>query len=495
MTSYQRLKKIFKRLSQLIYLQRILMWDEAVMMPEGAGVARARALATLSRTIHNMLTQKKVKHLLAEASAEEKVSHWDQANLAWMEKIYNRSACISPQLAEALTKAAMSCEQAWRKLRAQNNWIDFLPYLERSFNLIKEVAQRRADALKLTPYDACIDEYAPGFNQKSIDVIFSSLKNVLPNLIQEIIAKQQQDNIIRPIGPFSIEQQKSLGMEIMLALGFDFQHGRLDSSHHPFCSGGPSDVRVTSRYTQDAFLSALYAICHETGHGLYEQGLPLKWRDQPVGHVDSMAMHESQSLLIEMELCRSFSFNQFLAKHVRMHFGESHAYSPLNLYKLVTRVKPGLIRVDADEVTYPLHVILRYEIEKALFANQIQIKDLPAYWDELMMKYLGLSTKGNDQQGVMQDVHWPGGAFGYFPSYTLGRLIAAQLFATYKKMHPQYEINIREGDFKGLHGWLKENVYNYAALLSCNDLLTKVTDQPLVTTYFIDHIKERYLPS
>lgn len=494
MHHYQKLKKIFKRLSHLIYLQRILMWDEATMMPVGAGASRAQAMATLTRSIHRMLTQQKMKTLLVSAK-EESISGWDLANLHWMEKIYNRAVCITPTLAEQVTQASMSCEQAWRKCRAENNWPAFLPHLERLFNLVKEVADRKSDALHLKAYDVLIDEYAPGFNQVSIDAIFSKLKSSLPTLIQAIMIKQQKDKIQDPIGPFPVDKQKLLGIEIMQALGFNFEQGRLDVSHHPFCSGGPRDVRITTRYIQEAFLGSLFAICHETGHALYEQGLPSQWLDQPVGHVDSMAMHESQSLLIEMELCRSFSFNRFLSQHVNHYFGEQPAFTPTNLYQLVTRVKPGLIRVDADEVTYPLHVILRYEIEKGLFNNEIKIHELPAYWHEAMVNYLELSTKGNDQQGVMQDVHWPSGAFGYFPSYTLGRLIAAQLFATYQKSHPNSEEHIQVGNFHSLQNWLKKNVYDFASSLSTNDLLMRVTGNSLDTTYYIGHIKQRYLGS
>lgn len=492
MKDYQKLKQIFKRLSHLQYLQRVLMWDEAVMMPEGAGPSRAQALATLTRTMHKMLISKKTKAFLASAKNEVNLSSWNQSNLYWMEKIYHRAACISPKLTEEATKASMACEQAWRRLRPQNNWTDFLPYLKQSFNLMKEIAHRRAEALHIDPYDTLIDEYAPGFNQKSLDSIFSTLKNTLPVLIQKIMAKQQSDKIQEPKGPFPVEKQKLLGLTVMKALGFDFQQGRLDISHHPFCSGGPTDVRVTTRYSQDEFIRSLYAICHETGHALYEQGLPRKWINQPVGHVDSMAMHESQSLLIEMEVCRSFAFHEFLAPHIRAQFGEQPAFTVENLYKLVTRVKPGFIRVDADEVTYPLHIILRYEIEKGLFKNEITIQDLPAYWDDSMKKYLGLSTQGNDQYGVMQDVHWAGGAFGYFPAYSLGRLIAAQLFATYKTAHPPND-NFKKGNFGLLRNWLKENVYGYASSLSTNDLLLKVTDKNLDTTYFIKHIEDRYL--
>ncbi len=408
-------------------------------------------------------------------------------------KKYHRATCIPPKLIETATKTAVMCEQAWRILRPANNWKEFLPLLEKTFSLSKEIAVRQGQALELTPYNAVIDQFAPGFNQENIDRIFSHLKSTLPILINKIRLKQQPNSILTPSGSFSLEKQKALGLEIMEALGFDFQYGRLDSSPHPFCSGGPNDIRITTRYSKENLIPSLLAICHETGHGLYEQGLPKKWIDQPVGQISSMVMHESQSLLIEMEICRSLPFIEFLSPLIQNLFGYQEAFKPENFYKLITTVKPSLIRVDADEVTYPLHVILRYEIEKCLFNSEISIQDLPVVWDELMTKYLGLSTKDDYTNGVMQDVHWATGAFGYFPAYTLGRLMASQLFVSYRNSNPSYKQDISEGKFKSLQNWLKTNVYSYASLLPTQALLTQITGHELDTQYFIDHIESRYL--
>lgn len=493
MNNYEQLKILFKRLAHLQYLERILMWDESVMMPEGAHEARANALATFNRMMQKMLINKKNKALINSAKAEDGLSSWDVSNLEWMEKQYLRAACIPSDLIEDSTKASVACEQAWRNLKQENNWRDFLPYFERSFALIKEIANRRAEALQVDPYDAMIDGYAPGFNQVSIDAIFLNLKNTLLPLIPRIIKKQQNQNIKIPVGPFPIEKQKMLGLELMKALGFDFKCGRLDVSHHPFSTGGPTDVRITTRYEENDFLKSMMGVCHETGHALYEQGLPREWIDQPVGSIHSMVMHESQSLLIEMEVCRSSAYQEFFTSLLCKQFGKQEAFTKDNLHKLVTRVEPGLIRVDADEVSYPLHIILRYEIEKLLFNGSIKINDIPSYWDNLMTQYFGISTKGNDQFGAMQDVHWPAGAFGYFPAYTLGRLMAAQLFSKFIKSNSLFYDEIKEGNFSSLNNWLNENVYSYASLLPNNDLLIKVTGKRLEMTDFISRIEQRYL--
>lgn len=493
MQSYKKLTTIFKRYSQLNYLQRILMWDSTVMMPRGGAAYRAKSMATLHRTIQKLLTNKKIKDYLTQAKMETNLSDWDKTNLNLMEKQYLRTECIPLSLAEKATQASVACEQAWMKLRAKNDWATFMPYLEQTFLYNKEIAKRRGDALQLHSYDALLDEYATGFNQKSIDAIFASLKNTLPPLLKEIIAKQKNETVTVPSGPFAEHKQKELGLMVMKALGFDFHHGRLDISHHPFCSGGPTDVRMTTRYSESEFLSSLFAICHETGHAMYEQGMPKKWINQLVGQVHTMAMHESQSLLIEMDVCRSSMFYDYILAKVKKEFGDQPAFTAQNLYKLATRVQPGLIRVDADEVTYPFHIILRYEIEKQLFNDELSIKDLPARWHELMTQYLDLATTGKDKDGVMQDVHWPSGAFGYFPAYTLGRLIAAQFFTTYKKQHPDFSDHFNMGNFEPLRNWLTENIYSYASLLPTQTLLQKITGKPLDANYFIDHLKARYL--
>lgn len=492
MKHYQKLKTIFKRLSHLDYIHRIMMWDEAVMMPEGAGESRAQALATLSRTRQQMLISEKTKTFIDKAKEEGDLPPWDSANLAWMEKKYINAADISPKLTEQMSQTSLICEQAWRKYRPKNNWQDFVPFLEQSFELVKEIADRRSQTSGIDPYDLLLDDYAPGFTRQRIDSIFSELKQTLPALAQKSMEKHSSDSILIPKGPFPIEKQKMLGLEVMKALRFDFNHGRLDVSHHPFCSGGPRDVRMTTRYSEQDLLPALFGICHETGHALYEQGLPLEWIDQPVGKVESMAMHESQSLLIEMQVCRSRAFLHFLLPLIQKIFPDQRAFTVDNLYKIITQVKPGLIRVDADEVSYPLHIILRYEIEKGLFKGEITIRDLPVYWDEYMKKYLNISTRENDKDGVMQDVHWPSGAFGYFPAYTLGRMIASQFFSAFAKSHPTCQEDIKRGNFLPLRNWLKDKIHSQASALSTDDLLLKVTGKKLYPGYFIQHVETVY---
>jgi len=465
--AYQQLESIFEKIAYLEHLHAMSAWDEAVIMPSGGGKARAKAMATLDGVIHETLTDAKVGELIEQAKEERLDDPWQQANLQWMKKRYLNATCLPDDLVKALSETTLHSEQAWRTLRAENNWEDFAPLLEKTLALTKESAQCRADVFKKSPYDVLLDDFIPGINQQTIDPIFSQLKNTLPDLVETIIEQQKNRPLIQPEGPFPIEQQKQLGLELMQAIGFDFNHGRLDVSHHPFCSGDPEDVRITTRYNEKEFITAAMGTCHETGHARYEQGLPKKWLRQPVGRANSMAIHESQSLLIEMQACRSPEFMNFLSPLVKRIFGEQEAFDRDNLHHLYTTVRRGLIRVDADEVTYPLHVILRYEIEKELIEGDLKVTDLPNAWDEKMKDYFGHNTDGNYKDGVMQDVHWPAGLLGYFPAYTLGSLTAAQLFNSAKKANPQIPTQLAQGNFSGLERMSIQRLHQSTMINSC----------------------------
>lgn len=491
MKSYQKLETAFRQLAHLKHVGAISHWDEAVMMPPGGGEARAEALAGLQALQHELLVDPKIKQWLEEAKSVALPSLWQQANLRWMENEYLQASCLPTDLVQRSGLAFMRCEQAWRTLRAENNWRDFLPLLSTNVAFIKEIAQIKAAIFGVNPYDSLIDQFSPGLSQAILDPIFTRLTAFLPGFIQQVIEKQAQPQSIA--GHFPIEKQRQLGLQLMRAIGFDFNHGRLDVSHHPFCGGVPQDVRITTRYSESEFVSASMGVCHETGHALYERGLPADWLSQPVGEALGMAVHESQSLLIEMQACRSREFMQFLSPLVKEYFGEAAHFSPENLYRHYTYVKPGLIRVDADEVCYPLHIILRYDLEKKLISGDITCQDLPELWHSAMQHFFGLSTRRDDRNGVMQDVHWPSGAFGYFPAYTIGAIIAAQLFQSAKQRHPEMPAELAHGNFKTLVDWLRENVHSRGRLLAMNDLLTQATGKPLTVDFFIAHLQQRYL--
>jgi carboxypeptidase Taq len=360
--------------------------------------------------------------------------------------------------------------------------------------LVRETAAAKAEALGLDPYDALLDAYEPGGRQAEIDPLFEDLEAFLPEFLGRVLENQaRRPAPVLPPGPFPIAGQRALAHEMMAALGFDFDHGRLDESRHPFCGGVPEDVRITTRYDENDFTSSLMAVLHETGHALYERGLPPAWRHQPIGLARSMSIHESQSLLIEMQVCRSRPFLAFAAPLIGRAFGGAgEAWDEDNLYRLLTRVEPGLIRVDADEVTYPAHVIVRYRLEKAIIGGTMEAADIPAAWNEGMKGLLGITPPG-DGDGCLQDIHWYDGAWGYFPTYTLGAIAAAQIFAAAKSADGTITTEIAKGDFKPLLAWLGDAIHAKGSVLPVPELLTQATGRPLDAGVFKTHLEDRYL--
>ncbi len=493
MSSYSQLETTFKELYHLSHVVSIAAWDEAVMMPQGGGAARAEALATLAKISHEKLTDNRVGDWIAKAKDDDSLSEKQKRNLALIDKRYQEAVCLPADLVKRKTEARIRCEQAWREMRAQNDWVGFKPLLEEVLSLVKEGANIKAEIFSLSPYDVLIDQFSPGINQATISPVFAKLKQALPDLISDIIEKQKKQSIVEFKPPFAIDSQKNIGMALMKKLGFDFNQGRLDVSHHPFCGGVAEDVRITTRYDENSFIGSVMGVCHETGHAMYEFGLPQDMPGQPVSHSLGMTVHESQSLLVEMQVCRSKAFMHQLLPLLIEEFGEQEAFTIDNLHRHYLKVEPGYIRVDADEVTYPLHVILRYEVEQGLIKGEMSLDDLPAYWDNFMTQYLGLTTKDNYQDGVMQDVHWPSGAFGYFPAYTLGALTASQLFECAKKAMPDMDSQIQAGDLSALFIWLRQHVHTLGASLTYDELMQKATGETLNPDIYLAHIKRRYL--
>jgi carboxypeptidase Taq len=495
--SYAALENHYRRLSHLRHVEAMASWDEATMMPTGGGEARAAALSTLRGVIHRETTRPEMGEWLAAAGAHAGLDPWQRANLAEMERDFIRASAIPCELVEASSRAESASEQAWRELRPKNNFAGWLPLFREVVRRKREVAQILGGQLSLAPYDALLDGFEPGGRVALIRPLFARLRAFLPGFIARVVERQAKEEVERCPGPFPVEQQRGLGLELMRRLGFDFSHGRLDVSHHPFCGGVPEDTRITTRYAVDDFLSSMMSVLHETGHARYEQHLPPAWRGQPVGLARGMSIHESQSLFVEMQVARGLPFLAFAAPLVAQAFPESaakrpSAFSPVNLRRLVTRVRPSYIRVEADEATYPCHVILRFELEQGLIDGSLDAADVPEAWDALMRELLGLSTKGNDRDGCMQDVHWPAGLIGYFPTYTLGALTAAQLYRAASQAIGGLEGQLRRGDLAALDAWLNDNIWSQASLLDTPALVARATGAPLGTEAFEAHLESRY---
>jgi carboxypeptidase Taq len=495
MSAYTSLESRFRRIGAVRQAIAMLRWDSATMMPPGGSAARAEQLATLQVMTHEALTAPEMDDLLAQAEGEAAaIGVWQRANLREMRRRWLHAAAVPADLVAAHSHARSACEAVWRTARPANDFTSVLPTLDEVLRLTREVAAAKAARLGLSPYEALLDAYEPGGSTAEIDRLFGEIEGFLPDLLDGALARQSGRNTPpAPAGPFSVAAQRAASVALMERFGFDFARGRLDVSAHPFCGGTPDDIRITTRYDEADFATALMSTLHETGHALYERGLPPEWRLQPVGAARGMAMHESQSLFIEMQVCRSPEFARFAAPILRPILGgEGDAWEPEAFYRRQIRVRPGLIRVDADEITYPAHVIMRYRLERAMLAGDLAPADLPAAWRGEMQKRLGIMPPG-DRDGCLQDIHWYDGLWGYFATYTIGALIAAQLAAAARAALPTLADDIAHGGFGPLLHWLAVNVHSKGSLLGAAETIAEATGRPLGTAAFERHLRERYL--
>lgn len=491
--SFRKLDELGRKLEALDHAIAILGADEATHMAVGGGEKRAEALSVLAGLYHRQATAPEVADWIAAAEGEA-LNADQSAAVREFRRHHTNLTCLPAEFVERQTAARLRSEQLWRDLRTKNDWAGFLPALEGVVTLVREEAAMRADALGLAPYDALMEQYDPGNRAVAIDPVFAELKAFLKDFVPEALAVQEERLAKRPLKPLSgnypVEKQRELGLAMMAAVGFDLTRGSLSVSHHPFCGGVPTDVRITTRYRTGEFLSALMGVLHETGHALYEQNLPQEWAHWPLGKARGMAVHESQSLFVEKQVGRNPAFWHWALPVVDKHLGE--AWSLEDILPHVHRVERGLIRVDADEVTYPLHVILRYELEQDLVTGKLEATDIPEAWDAGMRASLGLSTIDNPADGPMQDVHWPGGAFGYFPSYTLGAMMAAQQWAALEKDHPSADDDLARGDLTAINDWRRARIWSQGSRWSTPELIERATGEPLEAGYFIRHLRRRY---
>ncbi len=495
MQAYLRLEARKKRVSALNNAMGILQWDQQTMMPDGAAPSRASMMAELSVLVHEMETGSELSDLIDQAESEgAELGLWQHANLREIRHQFVHANAMPPALVKKLVLAQSSSEMTWRQARAANDFKSLAPKLETLFQLKREEAAIKAAAMGVTPYEALLDQFDPGRREVQVDAIFADLESFLPPFLQQVMEKQAQEPVaIMPQGPFPIARQRELSHEVMRVLGFPFDRGRLDTAHHPFSGGADGDIRITTRYDENDFTKSLMAVIHETGHALYEDGRPAQWQGQPVGNSRGMTLHESQSLLLEMQAARSEEFIRFLLPTLkRLLAGEGPAWEVDNILRVYRKVEPGLVRVFADEVTYPLHVILRYKLEKAILAGELSTGELPLAWNDLMEQLVGIRPT-DDKDGVMQDVHWPEGIFGYFPTYSLGAMAAAQLFAAAQRDNGDILPGLGRGDITPLFTWLDQHIRSQGCLYMPDELIVKATGSALDTTAFKASIQARYL--
>ena len=494
MTAYADLKARFTRIATIGEAQSMLGWDAAAVMPHGGAAARGDQLAVLAGVAHGMMTASETSDDLAAAEAEAPDDAWDAANLRLMRHAHSRATALPGDLVEASERANSTCEKVWREARAADDFAMVAPYLVEVVSLVRQSAAALGPALGLSPYDALMDGYQRGIGSEEATKIFDRYEAFLGKALPEAEARQAASPTVIPLeGVFPAERQEGLCRHLAHRAGLDFEHARLDRSTHPFCGGTPTDVRITTRYDEADPAKALLGVLHETGHALYERGLPAAHRRQPVGEAAGMGAHESQSLIVEMQACRSDAFLAWLGPELHGTFGGSAApFAAENLQRLWRRVERGFIRVDADEMTYPAHVILRFRLEQALIGGDLEVAELPGAWRDGFKDLLGV-TPPDDARGCLQDIHWYDGGFGYFPSYTLGAMAAAQLMAAARQEVGDLDEALGRGELKPLVSWLRVRVHGQGSRLGFNELLKEATGSPLNPACFEDHLARRYL--
>jgi carboxypeptidase Taq len=490
---YSALVRLLQENSRLGGIMGILHWDQEVIMPVGASESRAQQLGTLAGILHDKTTHPEMGKLLdklAKAS-ENEFSNFEECNIREARREFDMATQIPKALVTELAELSSRAHLIWVKARSENKFSDFAPVLKRLVDLKIKWAGHVFP--NMDAYDANIDIYERGTTQKDITPIFDKLKAELIPLIKAIKDSDYKPDTNFLSGHFPLDKQETLGRKISDEMGFMFDQGRMDVSVHPFCGGShPTDVRITTRYRTDNFVESLYAVIHETGHGLYEQGRMQEGRDLPVSEALTMGIHESQSLFWERMIAQGKPFCvhylPLLAETFPKNFED---ITPERLFEAVNVSGPSLIRVEADEVTYPMHVILRYELEKGLFDGSIQVEHLPDMWNAKMKEYLGVEPP-TDTLGVLQDTHWSGGAFGYFPSYTLGAVYASQFYQALTRAKPGIEKQVEVGNLAPVREWLGSQIHQQGRLLSVPDMVKQVTGDNLNPDNFVDYLKNKY---
>lgn len=492
-SAYRELHRRFDRHYLLRSAADMLEWDAQVMMPDGGGDLRASQLGTLRLLAHEAISAPDMATVLAAAEALPPEEEWESANLTAMRRAWVHAASVPADLVEARARVTSACELAWRSARRNDDFASLLPKLTEVVNLTRQVGAAKSAVTGLSVYDALADEYEPGMREATLAPLFARLEKELPPLVDAIIETQARAPRPGLGGPFPVDKQTALGRHLAERMGFEFARGRLDVSTHPFSGGAAEDVRMTTRYDERDFLSSVLGVIHETGHALYEMGLPRAWTRQPVGMAPGMGLHESQSLLLEMQAARTPQFLRYLAEAATTHLDLAPgSLTTEMLARHALHVERSVIRVDADEATYPLHVAVRFTLERALLSGDLAVDDLPGAFRDAMARTVGIRPD-TDRDGCLQDVHWPTGAFGYFPSYTIGAIAAAQLFAAAVRETPSIPEALSRGDFGSLRAYARANVHQHGARFDTNGILERATGRTLDPDVLLAHLRRRYL--
>jgi carboxypeptidase Taq len=487
---YNEYKKLLQKAADINNAAAVLGWDQEVYMPPKGANFRGRQLATLATQAHEILTGAELEQLLATLTTDTGLNELERANIIRSNEDFQKNKKLSQEFVEELSMQTSECFNAWVEARKKNDFGVFAPSLKKMLVLKKE--QAKLYGYEQHPYDALLDEYEPGATVGMLDKVFAGVKEQMPLILDKIkTATQVDDSIFHQHYPS--QAQWDFSVDVLKTMGYDFEAGRQDYSEHPFTTSfGPTDVRITTRVSEDNYASLLWSTIHEGGHALYEQGLAEEQYGLPLGSAASLGIHESQSRLWENCIGRGIDFWSFFYPRLVKYFPEQLGDIPVEkFFAASNKVIPSLVRTEADEVTYHFHVLIRYEIEKALLEGQMEVEDLPRAWNELYQKYLGI-TPPDDKSGVLQDVHWSHGSFGYFPTYTLGSFYAAQFYAKAIDDIDGLNAKIAAGDSAELLVWLRTNIHRHGRRYTSEELCEQVTGKKLDASYFIRYIQAKY---
>lgn len=490
-SAYERLTALGKELQLVSDSAALLGWDQEVLLPSRGIPYRAEQMSWFSGYVHERFTAAEVGEWIAEAEDQTKAGDVvAAANCREWRHEYDRSTCLPTKLVQELAEARVHSQAAWAEARKVSDFRRFAPHLQKLVDLSREHAERWGYDDQL--YDALIDRFERGATARGLVGTLGSLRTSLLPIVDAATSRPPYDRSGLS-GHYPVERQQAFNREVAESIGFDFEAGRIDTAVHPFCSGmAPYDTRLTTRYDETDFLSSLFGVLHEAGHGLYEQGLPKDWRGQPVGNSVSLGVHESQSRLWENHVGRSRGFWEKWLPRAIHHFPHLMGLTPEDLYAAVNQAERSHIRVEADEVTYDLHILLRFELECAIFSGDLAIADIPGEWNRRFESYFGLPVR-NDAEGCLQDIHWSMGIFGYFPTYSLGNLNAAHLASAAKSQDPAVAAAFASADYAPLLAWMRKHLHEAGSLHLPDDLVTRAAGAPVTSEALVSHLRERYL--
>jgi len=491
-SAYSALLERLREVHSLEKASELLEWDQQVCMPRGGGAARMDQYGALKGAAHERFAGDEVGRLI-DAAAREVPAEGDSNEIAlvrWARREWGRKRKLPADLVAELARQTSLAQEVWVEARTRKDFSVFLPSLE------KMVALKRRQAEALGPradlYDAWLEEFEPGFPTTETARVLGDMKTGLVPLVKAVAAKAGSVSDAPLRGRFDLAKQRALSEEIARAMGFDFERGRLDVAAHPFSmSCSPDDVRLTTRYAEDQVLGSFFGTMHETGHGLYEQNVGDSLKGTPLCGGATMAMHESQSRLWENIVGRSLGFWKHWLPRFQEHFPQAAGIGLSDFVRAVNRAQSSCIRVEADELTYSLHILLRFELERDLLAGRVQAADLPRSWNTRMEESLGI-VPPDDAQGVLQDVHWAAGLFGYFPTYALGNAISVQLWESALSASPGIPGDIEQGRMAPLLGWLRENVHRHGKKLTAPELVLRATGRPIEAEPYLRYLRAKY---